>query len=291
MDLETLIEYYKDSLGRMDLMPINRLSNGSSNNQLLYTGELAILLKLAGMERFGGGLLLRKAVETCQLTNFPGLYTRHPEPYRFKTSYGNKPDFVPVSFDEILGACFTNWCVGNITANEQILTHSLLTNNRFCDIPKYELMDSYSSMFSKGLWADLKAYYKEAKTYETLEAGLRKSVRNHPRFYPMFFKHNSTCSVIYLAGANRDASFMASFVLLLSCLVASFKRDNISTKVLWWFRFRFLELTGKQSFLTKLAKQYYNYTNRNRLGEAWEEELFKAYYPEGHPFHELRAKI
>jgi hypothetical protein len=152
-------------------------------------------------------------------------------------------------------------------------------------------------MFSKGLWADLKAYYKEAKSYEgktkfsALEAGLRKSVRNHPRFYPLFFKHNSTCYVLYLAGANRHGNFLEYVSLLLSVLVASFKSDNLSTKVLWWFRFRFLELTGKQTFLTKLAKQYYNYTNKNRLGEDWEKELFKQYYPEGHPFHELRSKI
>jgi hypothetical protein len=152
-------------------------------------------------------------------------------------------------------------------------------------------MDSYSSMFSKGFWKDLKAYYDEARTYETLEAGLRKSVRNNPRFYPMFFNHGSTCKLLYAAGANRDSSFLSCLVLFVSVILASVKKDNLSTKILWWFRFRFLELTGKENVLTKFAKQFYNYTNKNRLGDDWEKQLFAAYYPEGHPFHELRSTI
>jgi hypothetical protein len=156
---------YFDNLGRMDLKPVNG-GEASTNNQLLYTGELAILMKLVGGYAPADFFALAEAVGECSLDNFPGLYTRHPEPYRFKTENG-KPNFVPVSFDEILGACFTNWCAGEIKDNENILTHAELTNNRFCDIPNYELMDSYLGMFSKGFWKDLKAYYDEAKTYET----------------------------------------------------------------------------------------------------------------------------
>jgi hypothetical protein len=284
------IENYKDNLGRMDLKPVNG-GEASTNNQLLYTGELAILMKLAGGYSQADFFRLLEAVYECSLEDFPGLYTRHPEPYRQRKTADGKPDFVPVSFDEILGACFTNWCAGDIQDNENILTHAELTNNRFCDIPNYELMNSYLGMFSKGFWKDLKAYYDEAKTYETLEAGARKAVRNHPRFYPMFFNHSSACSVLYAAGAGRNSSFLSCLVLFVSAILASVKKDNLSTKVLWWFRFRFLELTGKENVLTKLAKQFYNYTNKNRLGDDWEKQLFAAYYPEGHPFHELREKI
>jgi hypothetical protein len=289
MDIETSIEYYKDYLGRMDLKAVNR-GEASTNNQLLYTGELAILMTLVGSFRKADFDALRKSVATCQLSQFPGLYTRHPEPYRQKKTMDGKPNFVPVSFDEILGACFTNWCAGDIAANEHILEHAKLTNNRFCDITGYELMDGFRGSL-KELWQGLKAYYKEAKSYETLETGFRKSVRNHPVLFPFFFKHSDSTLLFYACGANREFSLLSGISLLLSAFLASFKSDNISTKVLWWFRFRFLELTGKQTFLTKIAKQYYNYTNRNRLGSDWEEELFKAYYPEGHPFHELRAKI
>jgi hypothetical protein len=286
MDIEASIEYYKDNLGRMDLKPVNK-GEASTNNQLLYTGELAILMKLAGGYTPADFNALAQAVRTCQLADYPGLYTRHPAPYRFKTKDG-LPNFVPVSFDEILGACFTNWCAGNIRENEDILQHTQLTDNRFCDIPGYELMDSYESVFKPGLFAELKRYYQKAKTYEKLETGFRKEVRNFSRFFPIFFKHSSTNVFCYTASANRDAGFLSSVLLFASAILASVKKDNLSTKVLWWFRFRFLELTGKETFLTKLAKQYYNYTNKNRLGEFWENELFAEYYEDrNHPFHEL----
>lgn len=290
MDLETSIEYYKDNLGRMDLKPVNR-GESSTNNQLLYTGELAILMKLIGTFSQQDFQDLRNSVKTCQLVNYPGLYTRHPEPYRFRTKDGS-PNFVPVSFDEITGACFTNWCAGDIISNEHIIEHADLTNNRFCDIPNYELMDGTLNVFKLSFWKDLIAYFKEANTYESFETGLRKSVRNHPELYPIFFKHNTSTRRVYNSGCNRISSFGSNVVFLLAAFLASFKSNNISTKVLYWFRFRFLELTGTETFLTKLAKQYYNYTNENRLGEDWEMKLFSQYYTDvDHPFHEMLWRI
>jgi hypothetical protein len=289
MDLETTIEYYKDNLGRMDLKPVNG-GEASTNNQLLYTGELAILQRLIGNFQSSDFDSLRKAISSCQVDNYPGLYSRHPVPYRFKQKDG-KPNFVPVSFDEITGACFTNWCAGDLKSNEHIVEHAQMTNNRFCDVPGYELIDSSASVFKAGFWKDLKAYFTEARSYEKLETGLRKAVRNHPRFYPIFFKHSVTNFVIYLSGIGRKCSFIQSVAFFLAAFLASVKKDNTSTKVLWWFRFRFLELTETETFLTKLAKQFYNYTNNNRLGESWEVELFKAYYPENHPFHRILKDV
>jgi hypothetical protein len=294
MDIETSIEYYKDNLGRMDLKPVNG-KEASTNNQLLYTGELAILMELVNKNEECVHLefnnkdfaSLHQSIQTCKVPNVPGLYTRHPEPYRFKTLNG-MPNFVPVSFDEILGACFINFCAGEIKANERIVQHAQLTHNRFCDIPGYELMDSYSTVFKAGLLADLKAYYQKAKTYATLETGLRKEVRNTPRLYPLFFSHSLSDLFIYNAGCGRDNSFLGSVSVFLAVFVASLKKDNLSTKVLWWYRFRFLELTGKETVLTKFAKQFYNYTNKNRLGDSWQTQLFSSYYEDkNHPFHEL----
>lgn len=290
MDIETAIEYYKDNLGRMDLKPVNK-GEASTNNQLLYTGELAILMTLTEDFSSSDFKALHNSIQSCKIANVPGLYTRHPAPYRFKTLNG-MPNFVPVSFDEIIGACFVNWCADEIKANERIVQHAELTNNRFCDIPGYELMDSYENVFKRGLLKDLKAYYAKAKTYPTLETGLRKEVRNTPRLYPLFFSHGSSDRFIYNAGSNLDNSFLGSVSVFLAAFVASLKKDNLSTKVLWWYRFRFLELTNKETVLTKLAKQFYNYTNNNRLGESWENELFSAYYEDkNHPFHELLNDI
>lgn len=290
MDIETSIEYYKDNLGRMDLKPVNK-GEASTNNQILYTGELAILMRLAGGFREADFKALHAAIQPCKIGNVPGLYTRHPEPYRFKTLNG-MPDFVPVSFDEILGACFVNYCAGEIKANERIVQHAELTDNRFCDIPGYELMDSYENVFKAGLFKDLKAYYDKATTYAKFETGLRKEVRNTPRLYPLFFNHNSATRFFYNIGAGRDNDILSGIAVFLAAFIASVKKDNLSTKVLWWFRFRFLEIAGKETFLTKIAKQYYNYTNKNRLGEFWENELFSSYYEDqNHPFHELVNRV
>jgi hypothetical protein len=290
MDIKTTIEFYKDNLGRMDLKPVNG-KEASTNNQLLYTGELAILMKLSGEFNTLDFKRLHDSIQSCKIASVPGLYTRHAEPYRFKTANG-MPSFVPVSFDEILGACFVNYCFGAINDNKKILQHAELTDNRFCDIPSYELMDSHENVFKRGLLKGLKEYYEKAKTYTTLETGLRKEVRNTPRLYSIFFKHSRATRFFYAAGAGVGSSFMDSVLVFLAAFVASVKKDNLSTKVLWWFRFRFLELTGKETVLTKFAKQFYNFTNHNRLGEFWENDLFAEYYKDkNHPFHELVNRV
>jgi hypothetical protein len=93
---------------------------------------------------------------------------------------------------------------------------------------------------------------------------------------------------VYHAAAGGSLRSGDQVGAVLAAVVAALKSDNISTKVLWYFRFKFLEMTGRETTLTKLAKRFYKYKETKRYGKDFEKELFKLYYKDtNHPFHKM----
>jgi hypothetical protein len=294
MNLKEKIAKFKDNFGRVDLLPVNG-KRFSTNNQLLYTGELAILMACYNKKNpdtFTESEFksLASAIKHCQLPDFPGLYTRHPEPYRRKVTPDKRVDFRPVSFDEILGCTFTNYFAGDVKANESIVQHGILEDYRYCDVPGFETGLEFKNIFTKGFIKDLISYYKEADSYD--KDGFRKASQNYTRFYPVFFRHSASCKLVYNVGARNNIKLYDSLALLTSCIVASLKADNTSTKVLWFFRLKFLELANKETLVIKLAKSIYNLSLRIRLGKNPVPKLFSQYYISSeHPFHEMIKEV
>lgn len=278
------IKEYLDKFGRMDLTPVNG-GEPSTNNNLLYSGELAILMKLVNDKKpqfsASGFIALKEAVLKSRVA--PGLYSRHPEPYRLNLPKQGRP----TSFDEITGASFV-FGLTNTKLAEEIVQHGELNYWQYCDVPKFEKGKPLSSMFSKGLFKDLVSYYKEAKSYE--KDGFRKASQNYPRFYPLFFQHSHSSRIIYRTAVGYSPTFANSFFSALALLVASLKKDNVSTRVLWFFRLKHLEIHNQKPLLVKLAEKLYNRSNKKMFGNI--KELFRLYYKDAnHPFHKLIEEI
>jgi hypothetical protein len=292
MALKKLIKTYLDKYGRMDLKPVNG-GEPSTNNQLLYTGELAILMfaynkhfKFADekdvftQSDFDG---LMEGILVSKVPNYPGLFARHPDPYRLGLPLKGRP----TSFDEILGAAFVAGLSAPQVA-EAIVRHGERFDWQYCDVPSFEQGGEISRLFLNPVrtFAELKDYIKAANTYE--KDGFRKAAQNFDWFYPLFFSHSSSSRLIYKAAAGIDYGFWLGLSVLPSIIVASIKSDNISTKVLWYFRLKFLETIGRESFGTRLAKRIYKWSETKRYGKDFEKELFKLYYKDvNHPFHQM----
>jgi hypothetical protein len=292
MSLKKLIKTYSDKYGRMDLKPVNG-GEPSTNNQLLYTGELAILMfaynkhfrfandkNIFIQSDFDG---LMEGILVSKVPGYPGLFSRHPDPYRLNLPLKGRP----TSFDEILGAAFVSGLSAPQVA-EAIVNHGEKYDWQYCDVPSFEKGGSISQLFLSPVRTakELYSYLKEAFSYE--KDGLRKASQKYTWFYPLFFSHSSSSRLVYRSAAGINSGFWDKLSFLPSVLVASMKSDNVSTKVLWYFRLKFLETIGRETFGSKLAKRFYKWSETRRYGQDFEKELFKLYYTDtNHPFHEM----
>jgi hypothetical protein len=292
MALKKLIKTYLDRYGRMDLKPVNG-GEPSTNNQLLYTGELAILMfaynkhfKFADDKDvftqfdFEG---LMSGILDSKVPNYHGLFARHPDPYRLGLPLRGRP----TSFDEILGVAFVAGLSAPQVA-EAIVRHGEKFDWQYCDVPGFEQGGSTSKFILHPIKTatELYKYLKEAFTYE--KDGLRKASQKYTWFYPLFFSHSGSSRLVYHAASGSDLGLGDQLSLLLSVAVASIKSDNISTKVLWYFRLKFLEVTGRETRITELAKRLFKSKESKRYGADFEKELFKLYYKDAnHPFHQM----
>jgi hypothetical protein len=279
-----MFEKFKDIFGRIDLAPVNG-GVYSTNNQLLYTGECAILMKLINDKnlRFSSAnfIVLKDAILTSKIA--PGLYSRHPEPYRRSLPKAGRP----VSFDEITGASFVFGLTDTKLAKD-IIDHGKANYWQYCDVPGFEKGKPLRSMFSKGFFKDLSNYIKDALNYDS--DGFRKASQSYTRFYPLFFRHSSSSRVVYRASVGDSCTISESIGASLALLVASLKSDNISTRVLWWFRLKHLEIHKKTPILLKLVKPIYFFSNKKKFGTF--KRLFELYYKNpDHPFHSMISEL
>lgn len=292
LSLKALVKTYLDKYGRMDLKPVNG-GEPSTNNQLLYTGELAILMfeynkhfkfaddkNVFSQADFDG---LLHGIMASKVPNYHGLFARHPDPYRLGLPLRGRP----TSFDEILGAAFVAGLAAPQVA-EAIVRHGERFDWQYCDVPSFEQGGSKSQFILHPVKTatELVKYIKEARSYE--KDGFRKASQKYTWFYPLSFSHNASNRIIYKAAAGGSLGSGDQVGAVLAAAVAALKSDNISTKVLWYFRFKFLEMTGRETTLTKLAKRFYKHKETKRYGKDFEKELFKLYYKDAnHPFHKM----
>lgn len=290
MSLKSLIKSYLDKYGRMDLKAVNG-GEPSTNNQLLYSGELAILMyeynkyfkhdedmDLFTQDDFDN---LMNGIKSSVVPGFPGLLSRHPDPYRIRLPLNGRP----VSFDEILGASFVAGFSDPHFA-ELIVRHGEKYNWQYCDVPFYEKGGKLSKLFYNPIKTsvELYKYLKSAMSYE--KDGLRKASQSFTWFYPLFFTHGASERHIYLAAAGAESSVWNQLSFLAAVFVASHKSDNVSSKALWIFRFKFLEAIGRETWITKKAKNFFMNMEVRRYGPEFERAIFKLYYTDSnHPFH------
>lgn len=169
---------YFDYLKRLHTKPILPDDEFPTNNAWIYTGIYETLRQMNGKSKEIGYYDL--AITKSRVST--DTYTRHPEPYRFKSS------MTPVSHDEIIGLAMVDYYEAN-----HIAVISQVNSGYFCDIPFFEQKHKFSFL-DKVISLYLYLYRVSIKK----ESG-RKITKQYPALFGLFFTHRRQYRYLYEA--------------------------------------------------------------------------------------------
>lgn len=276
-NLKAQIGVYTDCLGRTTLEPANReeclKQNYDTNNALLYTGELVILLQ----ENEGIPADIKNKVLEFLPRHFvkPGLLSRHPEPYRFTRS------MKPISFDEFTGVGFMAAVIPELrTYLDQVVEYGEDNYWQYWDVPGHEKGRSwYDLLYPKSLiqWIP---YLQEDS--------LRKSTIRYPELYPVFATHHFHQRAFYKMMSKSYKPNWFEELYFVAASVLSEDKDNYSSLAMWLFRYKALEHREYKSSIVNWAKERWRKKMTSRYGQKYNEVIFNLYYEnDNHPFHAM----
>lgn len=285
--LQYLLTTYTDILGRVSLKPSNKDKESTgdfdSNNALLYTGELSLLLKKAGLYTFNYQVQHNLAYSSCTVRfGNEAVLTRHPEPYRFN------PNMRPLSFDELRGLFMA------ATVNPQLKPIALALirygeNNNwvFTDQPNEEYKGkSLLSLLKtpKETVSQWKAYRARAKGIGLDNGGMRKAAQEFKYLNPMFFWSQPSNRMFYKMCANRDTTLLERSWFLLAEILGAFEKDDgqNSSRLMGGFMHLALNNVEHKSLLVKAARLVYHTSCRYHFGRDYMYDMCSKYYKEEH---------
>lgn len=286
--LQHLLTTYADIIGRVSLKPSNKskesIGDFDSNNALLYTGELALLLKLSGLYTFNYQVQHNLAFTKCAI-QFRGGYavlTRHPEPYRYD------PDMRPLSFDELRGFFMA------ATINRQLkpLADSLIAYGEknswvFTDQPHEQFMGKpLLSLLKtpKETLSQWKAYRARAKEIGLDNGGMRKAAQEFKYLNPMFFWTQPSNRMFYKMCAGHKTTLLERMWFLLSEVAGAFDKDDgqNSSRLMGGFMHLALNNVDHKSLLVKAARLVYHTSGRYHFGRDYMYAMCSKYFKEPH---------
>lgn len=276
-DLDEQINLYTDCLGRTTLLPANisecENENYDTNNALLFTGELVILLK----ELKGISPEIKNRVLTFIPKHFvkPGLLSRHPEPYRFRE------DMKPISFDEFTGVAFMAAVIPELRKDmDDVVKYGIENNWQYWDMPGYEKGKSWFELLHPLALAQLVPYLQEES--------LRKSTVNYPRLYPIFATHHFHQRAFYKMMSNSYKPNWFETVYFAAASYLAETTENSSSLAMWLFRYKALDHKPMDNSLIRYAQARWRAKMLSRFGEKYEQIIFQRYYEDkNHPFHKI----
>ena len=178
----------------------------------------------------------------------PGLYSRYPK-------YYTNPDRHGISHDEMTGIS-----VGCIAINES-------------NIPKE--MVCYGE---KHNWIFID---------ENPDAQLFSPLSNFKKYISRV-RQPKDRALYRLASGQKISLFAKLNVLVGSYLATRKTADHTSGRIMWFHKFKALEILGNDSKILKFARNLFNKKNTEVFdNEGWIEDCYKIYFEVGHPFHEL----
>jgi hypothetical protein len=279
-----LLLQYTDIIGRCTVYPTNRAAelqgNFDSNNALLYSGELALLLHRSDLYSFSYQTQHNLAWAMCTIKfGNEALITRHPEPYRLK------PNMRPLSFDELRGTFMA------ATVNPQLmpLAKALIRygeNNNwvFTDQPNQEYQGkSLLSLLKtpQETFSQLKAYRARAKEIGLDNGGMRKAAQEFKYLNPMFFWTKPSDRAFYKLCAGQSATMWEKSFFLLSEMIGVFSKDA-GSRLMGGFMHMALNNVKHHSMLVKAARLVYHWGSRYHYGKNYMYELADEYFAAPH---------
>jgi hypothetical protein len=276
-NLDNQIKTYTDCLGRTTLEPANipecKKENYDTNNALLFTGELVILMK----ELKGVPSDIKKQITTFLPKHFikPGLLSRHPEPYRFRK------DMKPISFDEFTGVAFMASVIPELRPYvDDIVKYGLENNWQYWDMPGYEKGKSWFELLYPTALLQWIPYLQEEN--------LRRGTVRYNKLYPLFATHHFHQRAFYkMMSLSYKPNWIEEAYFVGASLLAEYT-DSSSSFAMWLFRYKALEHRNYQSPMIKWASSHWREKMREKFGEQYDKVIFQMYYEsKDHPFHHM----
>lgn len=282
-DLNIHVEEYSDCFGRTTLYPAKLdeclAQNYDSNNAILWSGEMAMLLKenLGSVpEEFKTKMLQVMPLHFSQ----PGLLSRHPHPYRYNE------DMKPISFDEYHGLAFLSTVIPEFKETmDQVVEYGQKNHWQFWDMPGHEKGKPLWSLLT---FSNLKLFFTEYLQ----EDHLRRATLKYPSWYPLFATHHLHQRAFYkMTSKSYKANFFEEVVFATAGVLAANGNDNFSSMAMWMFRYKALNHLNYDSKVIKWSEKYFKEKLTDRFGPNYPQYVFQKFYKDQeHPFHLLALK-
>ena len=246
---------YFDDLGRVHTKPIKPEDNFPTNNAWIYTAIYDTLRIMNDRYQYYGSY--RDCIAKCNIAGNYGLYSRHPEPYRFKEG------MVPISHDEIIGIAMLD------TINAKRI---VLQSPYFCDIPNYEKPNKLPFYRKIKPWASF--LYRIVVKKETS----RKITKQYPELFNTFFTHRRQYRYIYqsLSGFERT---LGNAVAWASARILDSLTSSVS--LLHYMAMVRMEQRGNKSFLFKLVAKMMKRSIMRKYGDRPVQAMLIEYLLNG----------
>ena len=273
---------YSDKIGRITLYHNGDYPKHRSENQFLWSGEFNIMLLLHSKQTNEFKARFEKSLMACGVKDtlnrrVNGLYSRHPDPYRFE-GHG-------VSWDEYNGIMFS--CATfphfRFIANS-IVNYGHQYNWAYIDEKPYT--DPLEEAYEKP-WGTLRELFSIliGKNAQREDPDTSNQVIN----YLSRIRQPRDRGFYKIVSKNEKPRWIEVFHIMIASLLTSKKsREHTSGKKMAWFRFQTLRVLGYRSRMINYAWKKFNKRMIKMYGDDYMAEIYKIYYKDtNHPFHTL----
>jgi len=275
-----LLNRFIDKRGRVQESP--RYPTG---NPHLYTGEAAILLYMNGLLTDVDMLRFSKGYAACRAV--PGLFSRHPDPWRFSEHYD------VVSHDEYNGLIFSSAATLSIGKPQYEVATEI------CDYGSknyFQFLDKYpgANFFNKFFKNPIKAFKTVKKMFKVDEKG-REAF--DPDYQALPYQRQPRDIAFYkMISPRYKAGFFSLLYFCLANIISTYKKKEYArgtSKILAIFRHEALRISGNDNFLTKLTRKIIYRKLRKLHGDEFLHYYMVLHFnaEPDHPFHDLSKGI
>ena len=265
---------FVDPIGRVSDKPFDQ-EDGVTDNPLLFTGEVVLLLKLLG--ELGKPEIAAMDEILMEVEVVPGLFRRQPEKYQLKYNIPRNA----VSHDEYNGVCFFVAACPEYfrTYANDIIKYGQYYGWQYNDIaPRANFFQALKDRFFQTL-KELKAFTDDVKAnpQNTNAVDLR-----HPQHIIALgqFRQPRDRAFYKIAAALEPTLFEITYLSIATVFssMGPALEHRGGTKLMAWFRILAIEELKYDNFLLRMAHKLFRRNLTKKLGTEYPTKLILSYF-------------
>jgi hypothetical protein len=281
---ERLYAHWTDKDGRTNIYnanPNSRSTKSDNHNANLFTGEAAILLRLANVMEKKHADDIKRALEGVKIE--PGLFTRHPD-----GSQANA-DYDVVSHDEYNGIMYMIAALPELAHEaDAIVEYGQKYNWQFIDGDPGK--DGFKALVKNPI-RSIKAIvniYKAWKSDNKQKLNEARWAAGEISYLSYIRVPRDRAFYKIMAPSYKPSTFELLWLALSIFFMARKPKEEFSGRCMAMFRFLAIDMVGYQSKILNLAHGYMLGKFLQDYGQDFFEVILVNYFKnKTHPFHEL----